>query len=151
MQFVVAVLIVANFFVRIVDMEMQPEEDTPFARTLEYVDLAFTITSAIELVMNMFANWTFDDDCCMPAFFLDGWNLFDFVVVSISILAYILTSLPGISILRLLRVFRVLRLFPRLQSLRMIINACKTLKSQNDFQIFLPTAVFFLPRSTQQH
>ena len=26
--------------------------------------------------MNMFANWTFDEDCCMPAFFLDGWNVF---------------------------------------------------------------------------
>lgn len=37
----------------------------------------------------------------------------DFIVVIISVLSKVLSDLPGISILRLLRVFRVLRLFPR--------------------------------------
>jgi len=125
MQGAVAVLIVANFVIRIVDVEVQPAQDTDFAKHLEQLDLAFTIVFALELAMNMFANWTFEENSCMPLFFLDGWNIFDFLVVTISILAAAQTGLPGISILRLLRVFRVLRLFPRLQSLRMIINACK--------------------------
>ena len=40
-----------------------------------------------------------------------------------SVASLIFTNLPGISVLRLLRTFRVLRLFNRLRSLRVLINA----------------------------
>ena len=74
MQSAVAVLIVANCFVRINDVEMQPDLDTEFNKNLEQLDLMFTSVFTIELCMNMFANWTFRLNCCVPAFFLDNWN-----------------------------------------------------------------------------
>jgi hypothetical protein len=185
LQSIVAVLIVANMLVQVVDVEIHPAPESELSAQLESVDMMFTIVFAVELAMNMFANWTFADDCCMPAFFLDGWsetlrlraflvpltrfsrfyptrlphhmvsfsslekcvpspnqqirNMFDFVVVVISVLSKSFNDLPGISILRLLRVFRVLRLFPRLKSLRMIINALTAaiLPCANAFMVLL--------------
>ena len=49
--------------------------------------------------------------------------MFDFIVVTTSLLAVALASTPGLSSLRLLRAVRVLRLFARLPSLRRIVNA----------------------------
>jgi hypothetical protein len=51
-----------------------------------------------------------------------GWNIFDFVIVVISLMSLMLSDLPGISVLRLFRAFRVFRLFKRIPSLRMIIE-----------------------------
>ena len=42
---------------------------------------------------------------------------------AVSVAAQALPNVPGISILRLLRTFRVLRIFARLRSLRMIVNS----------------------------
>ena len=44
-------------------------------------------------------------------------------MVSISLVSIGVSNVPGISVLRLMRAFRVLRLFARLASLRQIINA----------------------------
>jgi hypothetical protein len=43
--------------------------------------------------------------------------------IPVSLASLIFTSLPGVSVLRLMRTFRVLRLFNKLQSLRVLINA----------------------------
>ncbi|KAK3265813.1 hypothetical protein CYMTET_25534 [Cymbomonas tetramitiformis] len=64
----------------------------------------------------MFAHWP-------TMFWESGWNWFDFLVVSISLMSLLLEGLPGISTLRLMRAFRVFRLFKRLASLRKIIKA----------------------------
>jgi voltage-gated sodium channel len=128
-QNAVAAVIVANFALRIVDVELKPEEQSEQLETiLDEAEDAFTVFFVIELFMNIFAHWTFEEDSCTPVFFHDGWNLFDFVVVVTSILSILLPALPGIAFLRLLRVFRVLRLFPKLKSLRKIINACKIIQ-----------------------
>lgn len=75
-QSFVAVLIVANMIVQIIDVEIHPAPGSDMAINLDRVDYMFTIVFAIELAMNLFANWTFSEDCCVPSFFLDGWNVF---------------------------------------------------------------------------
>lgn len=52
-------------------------------------------------------------------FFRSGWNIFDFVIVSIALIP----AVGAFSVLRALRVLRVLRLFSAVPSLRMIIGA----------------------------
>mmetsp|Transcript_15809 Transcript_15809/g.30482 ORF Transcript_15809/g.30482 Transcript_15809/m.30482 type:complete len:693 (-) Transcript_15809:210-2288(-) len=69
----------------------------------------------LELGFNMYAH-----GC---RFWGSGWNVFDFVVVAISLMAIALSGLPGVSTLRLMRAFRVFRLFKRLESLRKIVRA----------------------------
>jgi len=80
--------------------------------------LAFTIIFVIELVINLAAHWFWD-------FWQDTWNVFDFVVVSVSMVSLFsdLGSATAIRSVRLLRAFRVLRLFGRLNEIRKIISA----------------------------
>mgnify|MGYP006424808295 CR=1 FL=1 len=54
-------------------------------------------------------------------FFADGWNIFDFTIVALSILPFEQTM--GIAIARIFRILRVVRLFSGLPSLRKIMTA----------------------------
>eukprot|EP00961_Rhodomonas_salina_P147948 1992008-Rhodomonas_salina.1 len=60
-----------------------------------------------ELVINMFGNWITDRGRRFPNFFYDGWNIFDLVVVLISVVAAAFEDAPGVNGLRIMRVFRV--------------------------------------------
>ena len=53
-----------------------------------------------------------------PRFFRNGWNIFDFLVVAISYLP----ATGGLSVLRALRIFRVLRLVSAMPRLRRVIE-----------------------------
>ena len=57
------------------------------------------------------------------AFWGDGWNVFDFCVVVISIISLAVPSLPALNVLRLIRIFKMVRLFRKLTSLRILIHA----------------------------
>jgi hypothetical protein len=52
-----------------------------------------------------------------------GWNVFDFIVVTLGVIAEIFPDVPVMNDIRLLRVFRAVRLFRKLKSLRLIFNA----------------------------
>ncbi len=54
-----------------------------------------------------------------PRFFRDGWNIFDFLVVAISLVP----DSGGLSVLRALRILRVLRLLSTVRSLRVVIES----------------------------
>jgi hypothetical protein len=47
-------------------------------------------------------------------------NIFDLIVVIVSLVSVGIDNVPGLSVLRLMRAFRVLRLFARLASLRQV-------------------------------
>lgn len=75
----------------------------------------YNIVFTVELAVNMYASWLYD-------FWNSGWNVFDFVVVSIGLLDMSNAPLPGpLSMLRMMRAFRVFRLFKRVKSLKKII------------------------------
>ena len=123
-QAAVAVLLVGNFAANafqaqikgdLIDDEGNP---TQVAKTLETMDLCFTGVFTVELIFNMYAHLWWE-------FVSDGWCMFDFVVVSVSLLSALSDNVPDlpITVFRLMRTFRVLRLFGRLESIRAIINA----------------------------
>lgn len=117
-QVIVAVLILINFVVNAAEAQVPTATGTA-ATIFKGFELAFTFIFTIELGLNMYAHW-----CWL--FWSSGWNLFDFVVVFISLMSLSLEGLPGISTLRLMRAFRVFRLFKRLESLRRIIKALES-------------------------
>jgi len=77
-------------------------------RTIDHVILTAFV---IEILLKIFA--------CGGRFFKSGWNLFDFAIVSISLLP---ASGP-FAVLRTLRVFRVMRLISTVPSLRRVVSA----------------------------
>merc|ERR1719478_1298683 len=63
----------------------------------------------------MYGSW-------MRKFFKSAWNCFDLLVVSIDVLDLCRLPLPGpLKLVRMLRAFRVFRLFGRVESLRSIL------------------------------
>ena len=71
----------------------------------------------LELLFNLFGSW-------YTVFVNDGWSVFDAVVIVISILGLIPSvAIPGLNIMRLIKVFKIVRLFRKLTALRILINA----------------------------
>lgn len=77
---------------------------------LFFDSLVITIFT-IEIVLRIFAH--------RVAFFKDGWSIFDFLIVAISLIP----SSAGFEILRILRVFRLLRLITVVPQMRKIVLA----------------------------
>lgn len=74
------------------------------------IDLAFIIFFVIELVLKLSAyRWRF---------FRDGWNVFDFLIVVLTLLPF----LGNLSVLRALRILRVLRLLSVVPRFRMVVQ-----------------------------
>lgn len=113
-QLFVALLIGGNFIANIAEKWIDPSGDLHMA-TWEGIDMFFNSVFAVELIWNMYAFWFWP-------FWKSGWNVFDFVVVTIGILNMSKIPLPGpLSLLRKMRAFRVFRLFKRVKSLHRII------------------------------
>ena len=118
----IAVLLLINFVTNAYEAQMYGKLEnpdgspTPSLILLDTMDLVFTMVFTAELLLNMHANLLGD--------FLNGWSLFDLTVVSISLFTFFSTNTNvPVNVFRLLRAFRVLRLFGRLKSIKKIINA----------------------------
>jgi len=82
--------------------------------TVQWSHYIVTVYFVIELVIKMTAEDKFLN------FFKSGWNIFDFVIVMITLMPLENSSFAAIA--RLLRVFRVLRLFTARPELKSIID-----------------------------
>eukprot|EP00960_Hanusia_phi_P040004 754191-Hanusia_phi.AAC.8 len=109
-------LILLNFLCNAIQCEVGNVPGSHTSRLFDSFDLIFTIFFTIELFVNAFAHWFWP-------FITSGWNVFDIFIVSASLLVFAVENLPGVNVLRMMRAFRVVRLFGRLKSLRLIINA----------------------------
>lgn len=97
-------LILVNAFV--LGLESYPEISAQYGSILRAVDHAILYVFVIELALRI---WVY-----RLKFFRDSWNIFDFIIVAISLLP----ASEAFSVLRALRVLRILRLisaFPRLR------------------------------------
>jgi len=111
-QFFTAGLIFGNFIVNAAEAQVRENEG---AKPFKALEMFFTCIFTFELAINFYAH--------KYGHFINSWNIFDSVVVLVSLLSLALDNLPGISTLRLMRAFRVFRLFKRLASLRKIMAA----------------------------
>ena len=84
-------------------------------RMLDRLDVAFTCVFTVELLINAFAHW-------FTPFVSNQYNLIDCLVIGLSLVSLGPLEIP-VSILRVVRAFRVIRIFGRLSALKNIINA----------------------------
>jgi hypothetical protein len=90
--------------------------ETVFGRFMDVSNLFFTAIFTVELAINLFAHW-------LKPFLCNPWNLLDAFVVLMSLAALIPPVDIPITVLRLMRAFRVIRLFGRLKALKKMISA----------------------------
>jgi len=88
--------------------------ETNYSLFLQFADAFVTIYFIFEIAIKMVAEKKFVN------FFKSGWNLFDFTIVVITLLP--LESSGYAAVARLLRIFRVLRLFTARPELKAIID-----------------------------
>ena len=82
---------------------------------LSYLDYFITIFFVIEIIIRIFAEKSLID------FFKSGWNLFDFIIVSVSLIP--IESIDAILLARLVRVFRLLRIVSFVPQFRLLIES----------------------------
>jgi len=92
-------------------LETAPEFVGDYLPLLYRLDLAFLVLFTVEIAMKLYAY--------RLSFFRNGWNIFDFIIVTISLLPF----LQGLSVLRSLRILRVLRLISVVPQFRKVTQA----------------------------
>lgn len=137
-QMFIALLLLSNFVISIIQCEMSVTDDERTQRNFDILEVCFTFVYLGELMLNMYGHFFWP-------FFTSGWCWFDLIVVMVSVVdaGYVLTDPGGnndnnMSVLRLLRVFRIVRIFNKLEDMKRILNANLTAMSpvMNAFLLF---------------
>jgi voltage-gated sodium channel len=94
----------------LVGLETSPWLTARYGPLFETLDLLVQVIFVVEIVIRMLACWP-----RVHTFFRDGWNVFDFAVVATSLLPQAGAFTMVARLARLLRVTRVVSLFPELR------------------------------------
>ena len=109
-QFSVVIIIILN---AILIGATTYQLDPIFLNTIHLLDYAITVFFVIEILIR------FIGEKEKKNFFKDGWNVFDTIIVAISLIP--IPNNSSFLVLRLLRIFRVLRLISVIPELKKII------------------------------
>jgi voltage-gated sodium channel len=111
-QVFITVLIVLNGIT--LGLETVPSVAQVYGNWLHVFDQIVLVVFVLEILGKLFyRNWRF---------FLDGWNVFDFIIIGIALVP----ATGGFAVLRSLRILRVLRLLSVVPSMRRVVQALLT-------------------------
>jgi len=120
-QLVASTLIMMNFAFTIAEAQLnkqlldQNRVPTPLGEIFDCFDIFFLCCFSVELALNLVGHWFWP-------FIRDRYNIVDLLVILLSMIALGPWGLP-MSVIRLIRSFRVVRLLSRFKALREIISA----------------------------
>ena len=109
--FVIAVIIFSALIIGAKTYDVNPKVQ----RIFEILDLAVTLFFLTEIIIRLLAEKS------IRSFFSKGWNIFDFIIVTASLIPVEESQMALLG--RLLRIFRVLRLVSIIPELRVLLNA----------------------------
>ena len=98
-----------------VDAQYKTDSSPEFAAFVSGINNFFTAIFTVELGINLFANWA-------RKFAGNGWNWLDLFIVVMSLIDFGPSDIPD-WLVRLMRAFRVVRLFGRVEQLTKMISA----------------------------
>ncbi|XP_043273603.1 sodium channel protein para isoform X4 [Venturia canescens] len=109
--FITLCIVVNTLFMALDHHDMDPDMD----KVLKSGNYFFTATFAIEAGMKLMAMSPKD-------YFQEGWNIFDFIIVALSLLEVGLDGVQGLSVLRSFRLLRVFKLAKSWPTLNLLIS-----------------------------
>ena len=109
--FIIGVIIISALTVGLKTFNISPF----LQNVLKLADLGITVIFVVEISIRFFATHPHKD------FFKDPWNVFDTLIVCISLIPIDETDMALVA--RLVRVFRVLRMISIVPELRMLLNS----------------------------
>ncbi len=108
---VIAVIVASAIYAGVISYDISPQYNI----YLDLFDYAITLFFVIEIVIRMISERS------LIKFFKDGWNVFDFLIVTISLIP--INNVESIFVARLLRIIRVLRIITVVPAFRHIIDS----------------------------
>ncbi|MCA1770987.1 MAG: ion transporter [Halomonas sp.] len=112
------------------------EEVSRFQAAILWLDVAVTVFFLVEILIRIAAEKRLRD------FFRKGWNIFDFLIVTASLIP--LDDSEMVLLARLLRIFRVLRLVSMIPELRMLIGALLKSIPRMGYVVLLMFIIFYI-------
>jgi len=103
---------------------------------VKFLDIAITIFFLVEIVIRIIAEEKFRN------FFRNAWNVFDFTIVTLSLIP--IDESEMVLIARLLRIFRVLRLVSIIPELRLLMNALAKAIPRIGYVTLLMFIIFYI-------
>ncbi len=108
---VISVIVASAIFAGVSSYDISPQ----YNAYLDLFDYAITLFFVIEIMIRMISERS------LIKFFKDGWNIFDFLIVTISLIP--INNVESIFVARLLRIIRVLRIITVVPAFRHIIDS----------------------------
>ena len=108
---VIAVIVASALYAGVSSYDISPKYNV----YLDLFDYAITLFFVIEILIRMISERSF------IKFFKDGWNIFDFLIVTISLIP--INNVESVFVARLLRIIRVLRIITVVPAFRHIIDS----------------------------
>ena len=108
---VIAVIVASAVYAGVSSYDISPE----YTVYLDLFDYAITLFFLIEIIIRMISERS------LVKFFSDGWNIFDFLIVTISLVP--INNVESVFVARLLRIIRVLRIITVVPAFRHIIDS----------------------------
>ncbi len=130
--FVIGVIVFSSLMIGVRTYELHPMLDGG----IRFLDYAVTLFFVIELSIRMAAEERLKD------FFKKGWNIFDFIIVAVSLIP--LDDSQYALIARMLRLFRVMRLISFIPELRVLVNALISAMPRMGYVALLMFIIFYL-------
>ena len=130
--FVVAVIIASALLVGAKTYELEPSSRS----LIIWLDMLITVIFVAEITIR------FIGEPNKRAFFRNGWNLFDTLVVTVSLIPIDNSDL--VLVARLVRVFRVLRMISIIPELRMLLASLLKALPQLGYVILLMFIIFYI-------
>ena len=112
------------------------EETTRIEQWLLYLDVAVTVFFLVEILIRMAAERN------LVSFFKKGWNVFDFLIVTASLIP--MDDSEMVLLARLLRIFRVLRLVSMIPELQMLLGALVKSIRRMGYVVLLMFIIFYI-------
>lgn len=129
---VIFVIIFSALVIGVKTFPLEPH----YELALNVLDWAITIFFLIEITVRIIA------DKSLKKFFSQGWNVFDFIIVTMSLIPTGVSNL--ILVARLLRIFRVLRLISVIPELRVLISALFQALPRMGYVALLMFIIFYI-------
>ncbi|VAW47898.1 putative cation transporter component [hydrothermal vent metagenome] len=130
--FVIGVIIFSSLMIGIQTYDLDPWVDGG----IRFLDYAVTLFFVMEIAIRMAAEDRLRD------FFKKGWNVFDFIIVAISLIP--LDDSEYAMIARMLRLFRVMRLISFIPELRVLVSALISALPRMGYVALLMFIIFYL-------
>ena len=129
---VIAIIIVSALMIGASTYDMDPR----WMSLIYILDTGITIFFLVEIIIRMLGEKYFF------RFFKNAWNVFDFLIVSVSLLP--IDDSEMVLLARLIRIFRVLRLISIIPELRVLINSLLIAIPRMGYVLVLMFIIFYI-------